>query len=85
MEGYPSSITRKMYFDNCLCSGTFTKYFGTRTNCYENVEFDENYRALNYDNNLYGVYSGEYAWTLDKQFLEISNKYYTIQEENNND
>lgn len=74
------------YFVNSLCSGEFTNHsILNYTNCYGNAEFNNEYKALNYDNKLYGVYSGEYPWQQDKQFLEISNKYYTIQEENNND
>ena len=48
------------------------------TSSVEDAIFDENFRLTNYDNKDYGVYSGEYAWTLDKYFIQNNNKIFTV-------
>ena len=46
-----------------------------------NCEYDSNYNLINYDNSLYGIYSGEHAWKPFVYLLKQNNQYYTIKPE----
>ena len=51
------------------------------TDCVTNAIYDEQYQLTNYDNLLYGVYSGDYAWVIRQVFIKMNDKYYSISEE----
>ena len=70
---------------NCASTNT-TNIFNyscvKATDCKNGVKIDSNYLITNYDNTLYGVYSGEeYSWENIKYFIKQQDKYYTIKEE----
>ena len=60
------------------CASTHGIYKLNYTSNIGDAIFDENFRLTNYDNKDYGVYSGEYAWTLDKYFIQNNNKIFTV-------
>lgn len=69
--------------------GAFTSGYGTSSSNWDDgsniiiasPQLDSNYKILNADNDLYGVYSGSYTWNNKKFLIKQGTSYYSIKPE----
>lgn len=70
---------------NCATEHTMfanSNFLINNTNTLVSAILDENYKLTNGDNDVYGLYSGDYTWYTDRFLFYSNGKYYSIDETN---
>lgn len=68
---------------NCAVEHSENGYINILNQIINNIEYDKDYQLINFDNDLFGVFSGNLAWKSIRSFflIEQNSKYYSINPE----